>query len=248
MDSWNLWHGCHKISEGCQNCYMFRGDEKYGRTPDRVVKTRDFDLPIRRKRTGEYKIPAGSLLYTCFTSDFFVPDADPWRPLAWQMMKERRDVQFLFITKRIERFYSCIPDDWENGYPNVHICCTVENQAAADKRLPIFQSVPIARKSIVCEPLLGPIHLWPYLGEWVSEVLVGGESGENARVCSFDWVLDIRQQCIEQNIPFTFRQTGACFERGGKLYHIPRKFQFGQASKANLNTQKHPQFYQKETD
>lgn len=237
---WNLWHGCHKYSEGCQNCYVYRADEKYNRNPSVVVQTKDFSLPIQRTRTGAYKIPPGSELYTCFTSDFFVPDADIWRAQAWQMMKERQDVTFLFITKRIERFFDCIPDDWENGYPNVHICCTVENQKAADSRLPIFRQAPIAHKSIVCEPLLGPIYLWPYLGPWVEEVLTGGESGENARVCRFEWVKSLREQCVEKNVPFTFRQTGACFEKNGRLYHVARKFQFQQARKANLNTRPKP--------
>ena len=79
------------------------------------------------------------------------------------MIKQRRDVTFFIITKRIHRFAECIPDDWGDGYDNVHICCTCENQKAADFRLPIFIKAPIKQKSIICEPLLEQIDLSKYL-------------------------------------------------------------------------------------
>ena len=79
------------------------------------------------------------------------------------MIKQRRDVTFFIITKRIHRFAECIPDDWGDGYDNVHICCTCENQKAADFRLPIFLEAPIKQKSIICEPLLEQIDLSRYL-------------------------------------------------------------------------------------
>ncbi|MEY8282879.1 hypothetical protein AALA13_03460 [Lachnospiraceae bacterium 50-23] len=47
-------------------------------------------------------------------------------------MRERSDLHFLFLTKRIERFMECIPEDWNNGYDNVTVGCTVENQDKAD--------------------------------------------------------------------------------------------------------------------
>ena len=72
---WNPWHGCHKLSEGCRHCYVYRGDSKRGRDSSIVEKTGKFDLPLqRKKRTDEYKIPSGNLVYTCFTSDFLVED------------------------------------------------------------------------------------------------------------------------------------------------------------------------------
>ena len=64
---WNLWHGCHKLSAGCKYCYVYRGDAKRDIDSTIVTKTKNFDLPVQKKRSGEYKIPAGTLLYTCFT-------------------------------------------------------------------------------------------------------------------------------------------------------------------------------------
>ena len=91
---------------------------------------------------------------------------------------------------------------------------------------------------IVCEPLLEHIDLSEYLGDWVESVNVGGESGEEARLCDYEWILDIRRQCIAANVPFCFRQTGANFKKDRKLYRIPRKLQSAQARKANINTGK----------
>src|SRR5690554_2100360 len=102
MTTWNPWHGCHKISAGCQNCYVYRIDARYDRDSSQVKKTGNFTLPLKRNRAGAYKIPGGETVYTCFTSDFFVEDADPWRLQAWQMIRERSDLHFLMITKRID--------------------------------------------------------------------------------------------------------------------------------------------------
>lgn len=233
--NWNPWHGCHKFSEGCRNCYVYRTDEKHEKDSSIVTKTTSFHLPVKRNRAGEYKIPAGSLVWTCFTSDFLLEDADDWRPEAWAMMRERSDLRFLFITKRIHRFMECLPPDWGGGYQNVSICCTCENQKEADKRLPIFREAPIVQKSIVCEPLLGTIDMAPYLGDWVKQVVVGGESGQEARICQYHWVLDIRRQCMEAGVAFRFKQTGYRFVKDGKLYLVQRRFQHRQATAAGIN-------------
>lgn len=235
MASWNPWHGCRKLSPGCANCYVYRRDSSFDIDSSEVRKNADFDLPIRKYKNGEYKIKSGDFVWTCFTSDFFLDAADVWRAEAWKMMKERSDLTFLFITKRIDRFTVNLPHDWGDGYDNVRVCCTVENQSMADYRLPIFETLPIKYKSIICEPILERIDLSSYLGGWVREVVVGGESGSSARICDFDWVLDIRSQCIAAHVPFKFKQTGAKFLKNGKLYSVDRKFQQQQAQKANIN-------------
>lgn len=232
---WNPWHGCHKFSPGCANCYVFRGDAKYGRNSGTVRKTGDFYLPVARDRRGAFKIPAGELVYTCFTSDFLLEDADEWRKEVWQMMRLRKGLKFLFITKRIHRLAECLPPDWGEGYENVHICCTCEDQTRADERLPIFLEAPILHKSIICEPMLGEIDLSRYLGKWCEQVVVGGESGENARECRYEWVLSLREQCVAAGVPFWFKQTGAVFVKDGKTYRVPRRLQHVQARKAQID-------------
>lgn len=234
--SWNPWHGCHKLSPGCKHCYVYRIDAAHGREPGRVTRNADFDLPLQRGRSG-YKIPSGSLVYTCFSSDFLVEDADGWRPEVWDCMRQRPDLDFLFITKRIDRFLSCVPDDWGDGYPNVSVGCTCENQSMAEYRLPFFLEAPIIHKFIVCEPLLERIDFTDILHDpgKIEQITVGGESGPEARVCDYDWVLGIRDFCISANVPFRFRQTGANFRRGGKVFRIRREFQHSQAKRAGID-------------
>ena len=54
--TWNLWHGCTKVSAGCRNCYVYRRDAEFGKDSSIVTKTKAFDLPIRKDRKGEYKV------------------------------------------------------------------------------------------------------------------------------------------------------------------------------------------------
>ena len=170
------------------------------------------------------------------TSDFFLDKADIWRADVWKMIKQRSDLKFTIITKRILRFKECIPDDWGGGYDNVCVVCTVENQNECDKRLPVFMKLPIKHKQITCEPLLGKIDLSRYLDSTLGGVVVGGESGNNARICDYSWVLDIRKQCIDANVGFYFKQTGAKFLKDGKIYNVPRSLQHIQAKRADINT------------
>ena len=234
--SWNPWHGCTKISAGCKYCYVYRQDEMYGAdTSSREVrKTANFSLPVKLKRDKSYKIESGKLVYTCFTSDFFVDGADEWRAEAWAMIREREDLDFFIFTKRIDRFKIGLPDDWGNGYKNVIIGCTVENQEMADYRLAIFQELPIKHKNIICQPLIEAIDIRKYLGG-VELTVVGGESDKNARPLSYEWVLSIRQQCISQNCAFEFRQCGTHFIKDGKQYTLKVKDLGSQARKANIN-------------
>ena len=233
---WNFWHGCHKLSAGCKHCYVYRGDARREVDSSVVVRTKNFDLPLRKKRNGEFKIPPGTFVYTCFTSDFFVEDADKWRAEAWEMIRCRSDLHFMMITKRIDRFSDCLPDDWGDGYDNVTICCTVENQACADYRLPIYRRAPIKHKIIICEPLLERIDLSTYaVGEWIEQIVAGGESGYEARPCDFEWVMDLRRICVENKVDFWFKQTGSKFVKDGKTYNVKRQFQHSQARKAGIN-------------
>ncbi len=236
MALWNPWHGCRKISEGCRHCYVYRTDSRYGRDSSVPEKNADFDLPLRRDRNGNYKLQPGELVYTCFTSDFFLDAADGWREEAWDIMRRRSDLRYLIITKRIDRFEDCLPDDWGDGWDNVCVCCTCENQDRADYRLPFFLEAPIKHRQIICEPLLEGIDMRRYLGGWIEGVVVGGESGNEARLCDYDWVLDIRAQCVEKGVPFSFKQTGANFRKDGRVYRVPRRFQHSQARKAGINT------------
>ena len=103
----------------------------------------------------------------------YIHKGDARRGGCWKMIRQRQDCTFLFLTKRIDRFMNCIPDDWGNGYENVVVCCTIENQENVDYKLNIFKDLPIKHKCITAQPLIEAISLEKYL--------VGGESDRNAR-------------------------------------------------------------------
>ena len=218
MSVWNPWHGCTRLSSGCKGCVVFRVDAAHGRNTELVRKTRAFDLPVRKDRNREYKLqPEDGLVETCCMSDFFHPDADPWREEAWKMMKARPDLTFFITTKRPERFHVSLPEDWGCGYENVVIGCSCESQYTADRRL-----LNIER------------YLKKHSAE-IEEVSCGGETGEDARELDYAWVIGMHLQCVKYDVPFRFRRTGTHFRRGGKLYTIEKEEQELQAVKANIN-------------
>jgi protein gp37 len=235
MAMWNPWRGCRRLSEGCKYCYIHKGDAKKGVDTGHIVKTGAFDAPVARLKSGAYKMKPGQLVYLCFDADFLIEDADPWRGECWRMIAGRPDLRFLFLTKRIGRFLDCVPDDWGEGYNNVTVGCTVENQARADERLSVFKDLPIRHKNIILQPMLEKIDIAPYLTPAIELVVVGGESDRDARVLHYDWVLDIRRQCMERGVRFQFRQCGTHFLKDGKLYTLKVSELASQARKAAVD-------------
>ncbi len=237
MIIWNPWHGCHKISEGCEHCYMYFLDGKRGIDTSRVYRTANFDLPIQRDRKGNYKFKSGMHIYVCLSTDFFVEEADEWRPEIWKMIRQRQDIAFRLLTKRAHRIKECLPDDWGEGYPNVMISVTCENQRRADERLPILLSIPAKHKGFMAAPFIGTIDARKYLATGqIEEVICGGENYDGARVCRFEWVESLSRQCIENEVTFNFMETGTVFEKDGKTYRIPSKrTQSLQAFKSGLS-------------
>lgn len=234
MAIWNPWRGCKKYSDGCKFCYIHKGDQKRGINTNTIVKTNDFYKPVETLKSGDYKLKSG-LVYLCFSTDFLIEEADMWRNECWKMIKERSDLQFLFLTKRIERFMDCIPNDWGTGYENVIVCCTIENQKNADFRLSIFQNLPIKHKCITAQPLLEMIELESYLND-IELVVVGGESDFNARPLNYDWVLNIRNQCIKKQVKFEFRQCGTHFIEQNKLTYLKTRDLCRLAREKQINT------------
>lgn len=233
MPVWNPWRGCKRCSEGCAHCYIHKGDAKRGVDTSEIVKTKDFYKPVEKLKKGGYKMKSG-LVYLGFSTDFLIEEADGWRGECWKMIKERQDCTFLFLTKRIERFMACIPDDWADGYENVVVCCTIENQRNADKKLSVFSALPIRHKCITAQPLIEHVDMERYL-DGIELVVVGGESDRCARPLDYDWVLDIREQCIRKRVKFEFRQCGTYFIKDGRRYKLQTKDLCAQARKAGID-------------
>jgi len=217
--TWNPWMGCHKVSPGCKNCYMFREQKIYGYDPNVVRRAANatFNNPIFWAKSG--KVAPGSRIFTCSWSDWFIEEADEWRGEAWKIIKATPQFNYLILTKRPERILTNLPYDWgEGGYPNVWLGISAEDQKNADKRIPILTMVPVITRFVSAEPLLGAIDLRPYLVglDAIDWVITGGESDfKNPRPCNPDWVRDIRDQCQVAKVAFFHKQNGGSRKVGG---------------------------------
>lgn len=236
-DIWNPWHGCVKISEGCDNCYMYTLDRMRDQDGSRIYRTQGFAKPLQRNRSGRFRIQSGELIRVCMTSDFFLEEADPWRAEAWDLIHQRPDVAFFLLTKRPQRVEKCLPADWGDGWENVFFNVTCENQRRADERMPILLDLPFKHKGVMCAPFVGPVTLDKYLVDGqVEQVICGGENYDGSRPCHYDWVKRLSEECKSRDIRFCFLETGTFFVKGGKCYRIPSKqVQSEMALRAGLN-------------
>ena len=224
-DIWNPWHGCIKKSEGCQYCYMYFLDKQRGGDGRRIYKVKNnFDYPLSKDNNGRYKIKSGEIIRVCMTSDFFLEEADEWRKDAWKIMKKRSDVAFMLITKRPERIASVLPPDWSDGYENVFLNVTCENQRRADERIPILFELPFKHKGLMVAPYIGAVSLKNYLpAGQIEQVIAGGENYDGSRPLYYEWVKQLYDECVAANVTFCFLETGTNFVKDGKTYRLPSK-------------------------
>lgn len=206
--TWNPWHGCKKVSAGCKYCYMFRDKERYGQDPTTVLKSKTGFL-------APYKIKAPSVIFTCSWSDFFIEEADAWRPEAWEIIKNTPQHQYQILTKRPERIKECLPPDWGDGYENVWLGVSGEDLQSTKKRLKQLLKVPAKLRFLSAEPLLeniinkGTIPLIKQL-DWI---IIGGESGNKIgkykyRTFNSLWLKKILKIVKKYSIPCFVKQMG----------------------------------------
>lgn len=231
--TWNPVSGCTKVSQGCKNCYAERDWKRLVHLPayqgraftDVACHPDRLDQPIRWKKPRR--------IFVNSMSDLFHPDVPfDFIERVFETMTAAHQHTFQILTKRPERMreFMC---DMSVILPNVWLGVSVEDQAAADERIPLLLDTPAVVRWVSMEPLLGPVALtrietkffagkldalrglfkWDQ-GEVTREptsldwVVVGGESGPNARPMNHNWVSSIRNQCVGACVPFLFKQWG----------------------------------------
>ena len=237
---WNPWHGCTKCSAGCQNCYMYALDEARGvqKPSSECYRTNSFNLPLKKERaTKEYKIKPGEHIRVNMTSDTFLEAADAWRDEMWAIIRKRSDVAFWLLTKRPERILDHLPSDWGDGYPNVSMNVTCENQEMFDKRYQYLLDVPAKHKGLCLAPLLSDIDISKALESGqIEEVSAGGENYNNPRPCHYEWVQHIADTCRQYRTNFCWYETGTHLYIKDQFFVIPDKHsQSTEAYFAGLN-------------
>ncbi len=239
--TWNPWHGCHKVSEGCKNCFMYYLDEQRGQDGSKISKNKtDWNLPLKKDRQGNFKIKPGEFVRVCMASDFFLEEADEWRDEAWSIMRKRPDVTFSLLTKRAYRIRECLPDDWGDGWDNITFAVSCENQKRADERIPYLLELPVKHIWVSLKPFIGEIDIDSYLATGkIETVLCGGENYAGERPLCYEWVKKIYDQCMKYDIEFIFGQTGNVFIKDGKTYYIKDyKTQIEQALASGLQNRR----------
>ncbi len=207
--SWNPVIGCTKVSSGCKYCYAEALAERFRGIPGHAFE-RGFDLRLVPEKLAEplkWKMPRK--IFVCSMSDLF-HERIPFEYIrqVFEVMSNARHHTFQVLTKRDSRlksFSSSLP--WPK---NIWIGVTVES-AAYTHRIDNLLSVPAAVKFLSLEPLLGPIN--DIKLDAIDWVIVGGESGLNARPMDIDWARDIKEQCNDAGVPFFLKQLGG---RNGK--------------------------------
>lgn len=221
--TWNPWQGCNKTSAGCKFCYMFREMKRYGKHPAYVFRSAKatFNAPLRWARTG--KLPPGARIFVCSWSDFWHKDADPWREEAFDIMRQTPQFTYLIPTKRTERIAYHLPHDWGQGWPNVWLGASIENQSYANKRTIELLSVPAAVHFWSAEPLLEAVLVpdlsgLPYKLDWI---IVGGESGPEHRPFEVEWARTLRDQARKIGAAFFMKQFGGWPNKQGDIQDFP---------------------------
>ena len=245
--AWNLWHGCRKYSEGCLNCYMYALDVIHG-VPEKsaiITQTKDVQKPLVRNRSGNFKIPPGFALRVNMTSDTFIEEADKWRDEMWSIIRTRKDVLFYLLTKRAARIAANLPRNWGDGYENVLLNITCENQRAFNERWPVFREIPAKHKGMNLAPLIGGIDISPAVSSGqIEHIDLAGESYGGLRPCHYEWVKFVSDSCRASGINFVFNSTGTIFIKDGKRYQInSKKTQAMQAFKSGLSYYHGPVVY-----
>ncbi len=201
---------------------MYFLDSVRDRDGSEIYRTKaGFAYPLSKDRRGRYKVRSGEMLRVCMTSDFFLEEADQWRPEAWDIIRKRPDVKFFLLTKRPHRVWEHLPPDWGAGWENVMLNVSCENQRRADERIPLLLELPARHKGIMCAPLIGSVSIDRYLAcGQLEQVLCDGENYGGARPCRYEWVKALSEECRQRNVTFVFCGTGRRFIKDGRLYEI----------------------------
>jgi len=210
--TFNPWIGCTKVSPACDNCYAAEWDKRYEggkhwgpKAPRRRTSEKNWNAPLKwdaeaAKHVVRYRVFCASL------ADVFDNQVDPaWRADLWELIRSTPNLDWLLLTKRAPNIAKMLPSDWGNGYPNVWLGTTVENQNEWDARGKQLAVIPAVVRFLSCEPLLGFIQYGDAIKS-IDWIITGGESGANYRHAEPDWFRAIRDQCIKAGVAFLFKQ------------------------------------------
>lgn len=212
--TWNPVTGCSKVSPGCAHCYAETFAERWRGVPghpyqqgfDLKLWPERLDQPLRWKRPRTIFVNSMSDLFHEQIPDAFVHD-------VFRVMAEADWHVFQILTKRHERLLELGRSlDWP---PNVWMGVSIENRRFVH-RADFLREVPATVRFISAEPLLGPLDGLDLTGiDWL---IAGGESGPGNRPVREEWLRELRDRCLADDVAFFFKQWGGRWpKQGGRL-------------------------------
>lgn len=218
--TWNPTTGCDKVSPGCDNCYALTlskrlkamGAEKYQLDGSPVTSGPGFGIAVHESAlTQPLRWRSPKLVFVNSMSDLFhakVPLTFVQR--VFDVMRATPQHTYQVLTKRSARLPKIADKlDWPE---NLWLGVSVEDDEHLN-RVDHLRQVPVSVRFLSCEPLLGPLPNLDLTGiDWL---ITGGESGPNARPVDAEWVRDIRDRCIESDVPFFHKQWGGRTPKAG---------------------------------
>ena len=211
--TFNPWLGCQKVSPGCDNCYAEALTLRYGWTQwgpqaeRRRTAPANWRKPLRWQRQAS-KDQTRHRVFCASLADVFDNQAPPGALQdLWGLVRNTPDLDWQILTKRPQNIQGNLPEDWQQGYPNVWLGVSAENQEEYDRRWPLLLVIPAVVRFISYEPALGPLTLanHPRKPDWL---IWGGESGPAARPLEPSWVNQIVQECNQFSVASFGKQWG----------------------------------------
>lgn len=215
--TFNPWIGCTRVSPACDRCYAaewakrYTPNVKWGEPGQKSVLHRTALANWKKPLAWQRKTAKEGRTIKVFCSslaDVFDNDADPtWRADLWGIIRATPNLTWQLLTKRPQNISKMLPIDWGNGWPNVWLGTTTENQEEYDRRRLHLLKIPARVHFFSCEPMLSRI-IPDHTNESGKKIwyIVGGESGHGFRTLDMDAVADLRQDCANRGVAFFFKQ------------------------------------------
>lgn len=216
--TFNPWTGCTKISPGCDNCYAEAWSKRsghviWGKNPRKRTTDAYWKGPIIWQRKASlFHTEHGrrQRVFCASLADVFDNKVDRiWRADLFKLIKKTPSLDWQLLTKRPQNIVKMLPTDWgDNGYHNVWLGFTAEDQTRFDQRKRFLEEIPAAIWFVSYEPAIGPLRIKASdpKPDWL---IVGGESGHGARPMNPAWAHNIVADCRSFGVSPFFKKWGA---------------------------------------
>lgn len=206
--TWNPVTGCTKISAGCDHCYAERFSERFRGVPDHPFEN-GFDLTLRPARLEQpLQWKKSKMIFVNSMSDLFHKNVPAeFIDKVFDTMERADHHVFQVLTKRSSLLRKYVNSRYKDGEApmNIWLGVSVEDKSKRS-RIKHLQNTKAGIRFLSIEPLIGPASELDLDG--IHWLIVGGESGPGARPIEEEWVIDVRDQCLAQGVPFFFKQWG----------------------------------------